>query len=70
MLCNQIRLLTNDKYKPEIIGDMPTQVFKLVQINQNPTSITFKAQSSELYFSDMLMAYSLHPLTDQELYLL
>ena len=46
---------------------MPTQVFKLVQINQNPTSITFKAQSSELYFSDMLMAYSLHPLTDQSL---
>jgi hypothetical protein len=53
MLCNQIRLLTNDKYKPEIIEDMPTQVFKLVQINQNLTSITFKAQSSELYFSDM-----------------
>ena len=28
MLWNQIRLLTNDKYKPEIIEDMPTQVFK------------------------------------------
>jgi hypothetical protein len=53
MLCNQIRLLTNDKYKPEIIEDVPTQVFKLVQINQNPTPIKFKAQSSELYFSDM-----------------
>ena len=53
MLCNQIRLLTNDKYKPEIIEGVPTQVFKLVQINQNPTRIAFKAQSSELYFSDM-----------------